>query len=306
MAAIALFLSISAAVIVARNSRPYCVMGWWWYVGTLAPVIGVVQIGSQSLADRYTYIPGIGLIIMLTWGACDLAAGLPFKRLVLCSAATAAIVACVALTSHQISFWKDSGTVFGHAVAVTDNSYVARKALADFYWAQGRPEEAVTLYREALKMYPNFEGAHLNLGAVFSQTGHPNEAINEFKQAIQLKPDDASAYNNLGAILGEERLDESIGLFQKAIELNPGYVDAHKNLGQAMDRKGRLEEAVAQYQEAIRLRPDSDEHCLLGLDLEKLGRDREAIIHLTEAMKGHPDNVPAQQALERLKKRNGN
>jgi tetratricopeptide (TPR) repeat protein len=306
MAALALFLAISTAVIVARNSRPYGVVGWLWYVGTLAPVIGVVQIGSQSLADRYTYIPGIGLIIILTWGVCDLAGNLPGKRLILGSTATAVILACMALTRHQIGFWKNSGTVFNRAIAVTDNNYVAEKALADFYWSQGRTDEAMALYQEALKMCPIFEGAHLNRGAVLNQTGHPDEAIAEFKQAIQLKPDDASAYNDLGAVLGNDRIDESIALFKKSIELSPVYVDAHKNLGQAMDRKGRIDEAMAQYQEALRLRPDSDAHCLLGLDLEKLGRDREAIIQLTEALRGRPDNALAQQALERLKKRNGN
>jgi tetratricopeptide (TPR) repeat protein len=304
-AALALFVAISVAVIVARRSRPYGVTGWLWYAGTLAPVIGVVQIGSQSLADRYTYLPGIGLIIILTWGVCDLAGGLPGKRLVLSSAATAVILACMGLTRHQISFWKDSGTVFGHAVAVTDNSYVARKSLADFYCTQGRTDEAMALYRQALKMYPNYEGAHLNLGAALNQTGQPNEAIEEFQRAIRLKPDDPSAYNDLGAVLGAGRLDESIALFQKAIELSPGYVDAHNNLGQAMDRKGRIEEAILQYQRAVRLAPDPAAHYLLALDLEKLGRDKEAIIQLTEVLRSQPGNVPAKQALQRLQKHNG-
>ena len=303
--ALFLFVAISAAVFVGRRSRPYCVTGWLWYVGTLVPVIGIVQVGSQSLADRYSYVPGLGLIIILTWGACDLARSLPGKTLVLGSVATAVILGCIALTRHQISFWKDSGTVFSHAVAVTDNSYVARKALADFYSSQHRTDEAIALYREALRMHPKFEEAHVNLGAVLSQAGHPNEAKEEFKQAIRLKPNDANAYNDLGAILGSGHIDESMALFEKAVELNPGYVDARKNLGQALDAEGRIAEAVAQYQEAVRLRPDPDAHYLLGLDLEKLGRDQEAIIQLTEALKGQPDNPPAQRALERLKKRVG-
>jgi Tfp pilus assembly protein PilF len=305
LAAAVLFLAVSAWVIIARRSQPYFIMGWLWYVGTAAPVIGVVQLGSQSLADRYTYIPGIGLIIILTWGVCDLTRGLQCKRRVLGLAATAVIGACMALTHHQIGFWKDSGTLFNHAIAVTDNSYVARKTLGDYYWSQGRMDEAKALYLEALNISPAFEGAHLNLGAVLNQTGHREQAMEEFKRAIQLKPDDASAYNDLGAVLGDGHLDESIALFLKAIEISPGYADAHKNLGQAMDSKGRIEEAVAHYQQAVRLKPDSTGYFWLGLDLEKLGRDKEAVFQLTEALRLQPDNVPAQRELERLTKRGG-
>jgi Tfp pilus assembly protein PilF len=305
LGAAALVLAISAAVIVLKRSRPYGLMGWLWYLGTAVPVIGVVQLGSQSLADRYTYIPGIGLIIVLTWGVGDLTERLRGKTLLPGCAAFAVIAACVVLTRHQISFWKDSGTVFSHAVAVTDNSYVARKALGDFYWSQGRLDEAKALYLDALKMYPQYEGAHLNLGAVLNQTGHREQAIDEFKRAIQLKPNDASAYNDLGAVLGDGHLDESIALFQKAIEVDPRYADARKNLGQAMDSKGRVEEAVAQYQQAARLRPDSDLRVLLGLDLEKLGRNEDAMFQFREALRERPDNAAARRELDRLSKRTG-
>ncbi len=300
IAATGLLIALSAAVFLVRRSRPYCVVGWLWFLGTLVPVIGLVQVGSQSLADRYTYIPGIGLSIILTWGAWDLARRLPGKRAAL-AAATAVIIGCAALTRHQIGFWKDGGALFSHAVAVTENSYQARKALGDFYWSQGRVNEALALYREAIQMRPGFEGAHLNLGAVLNQTGHVAEAIDEFKQAIQLKPDDPSAYNDLGAVLGAGHLDESIRLFQRAIELDPNYADAHKNLGQALDQTGHLEEAVIQYQKVIRLKPSSAAHYLLAADLEKLGRKDEAILHYTEALKIQPDDAKAQRALARLR-----
>jgi tetratricopeptide (TPR) repeat protein len=300
IAATGLLIALSAAVVLVRRSRPYCVLGWLWFLGTLVPVIGLVQVGSQSLADRYTYIPGIGLSIILTWGAWDLARRLPGKRTAL-AAATAVIIGCAALTRHQIGFWKDGGALFSHAVAVTENSYQARKALGDFYWSQGRVNEALALYREAIQMRPGFEGAHLNLGAVLNQTGHVAEAIDEFKQAIQLKPDDPSACNDLGAVLGAGHLDESIRLFQRAIELDPNYADAHKNLGQALDQTGQLEKAVIQYQKVIRLKPSAAAHYLLAADLEKLGRKDEAILHYTEALKIQPDDAKAQRALARLR-----
>ncbi len=297
---------ITGGVLAFRRKRRWLLAGWLWYLGMLTPMIGIVQAGAFAQADRMTYLPQIGLYLLLTWAAAEMSAAWRCRRLLLGGLAAIILVALIFCARTQAAYWRDSGTVFSHAVAVTDNSYVARKALGDFYCSRGMLEKAMALYREALKMCPNFEGAHMNLGAVLNQTGHPNEAIEEMKRAIQLKPDDASAYNNLGAILGDERLDESIALFQKAIELSPGYVDAHKNLGQSMDRKGRIEEAVAQYQEALRFSPDPDARYLLGLDLEKLGRCKEAIIQLTEALRYRPDNAPAQQALERLKKRNGN
>ena len=301
-AATILLLSLTAAVFVLRRSRPYCVVGWLWFIGTMVPVIGLVQVGSQSMADRYMYIPCIGLNIILTWGVCDLAKRLPGRQTALAATATAVIVCCMALTRHQIGYWKDSGTVFSHAVAVTENNYQARKALGDFYWSQGRQNEALDLYRQAIQMYPRFEGAHLNLGAVLNETGHVYEAIDEFKQAINLKPDDPSAYNDLGAVLGQGHLDESIRLFQKAIQLDPNYADAHKNLGQAMDQTGNLEEAVRQYQQVIRLKPNSDARQFLAIDLEKLGRKEEAITQFTEALRFHPNNANARQALERLQR----
>ncbi len=301
-AAIMLLLSLTAAVFVLRRSRPYCVVGWLWFIGTLVPVIGLVQVGSQSMADRYMYIPCIGLNIIVAWRVSDVAKGLHGKRAALAAAATAVIVSCAALTRHQINFWKDSGTIFSHAVAVTENNYQARKALADFYWSQGRVNEALDLYRQAIQMYPRFEGAHLNLGAALNATGHAPQAVDEFKQAIKLKPDDPATYNDLGAVLGQGHLEESITLFQKAIQLDPNYADAHKNLGQAMDQLGRIEEAILEYQKAIRLKPNSDSHYLLGLDLEKLGRKDEAIIQLNEALKFQPGNADAQRVLERLRK----
>jgi tetratricopeptide (TPR) repeat protein len=301
-AAIMLLLSLTAAVFVLRRSRPYCVVGWLWFIGTLVPVIGLVQVGSQSMADRYMYLPCIGLNIILAWGVCDLVQRLHGRQTALVAAATAVIVSCAALTRHQINFWKDSGTVFGHAVAVTENNYQARKALGDFYWSQGRINEALDLYRQAIQMYPRFEGAHLNLGAVLNETGHAEQAVDEFKQAINLKPDDPAAYNDLGAVLGQGHLDESIRLFQKAIQLDPNYADAHKNLGQAMDQLGRTEEAIVQYQKAIRLKPNSDAHYLLGIDLEKLGRKNEAIAQFTETLRFQSNNASARRALDRLQK----
>ena len=282
----------------------------------LVVVFGHTGAGHWPGANRVTIhgrplhlCSGPGLDFHIDVGSVRPGHTCPFAASFSAGAGTAVLVlACGALTRQQIGFWKDSGTVFAHAIDVTENSFLARKALADFYCAQGRLAEAEPLYRQALEMYPAYEGAHLNLAIVLNQTGRDSEAIAEFKTALQLQPDDASAYNDLGAVLGEGHLDESIALFQKAIEVNPNYYPTPiKISGRAMESEGHLPEAVAQYQAALRLRPDPDAWGLLGQDLEKLGRNQEAIAAFNEALKYQPNKIPAaRQAMEQLKKRNGN
>jgi Flp pilus assembly protein TadD len=305
LSSIAFVVGVSLASIDLRRKRPYFFTGWWWYVGTLVPVIGLVQLGSQAMADRYTYIPGIGLIILLTLGARDLAARFSVKTPIVASAAALVIAACAALTCRQITFWKDSGTVFSHAVEVTENSFIARKALADFYSSQGKSDQALELYRQALELYPNYEGAHLNLGALYNQLGRTPDAIEQFKIAIQLQQTDASAYNDLGAVLGSDHLDDSLALFEKAAQINPAYLDAHMNLGQALDRKGRYTDAMVQYETALKLAPSAAAHAYLGLDLEKMGRYEEAAAHLKAALELQPGNAEIQRALQRISSRPG-
>ena len=287
-------------MLAGRRSHPYGLAGWLWFLGTLVPVIGLVQVGMQTMADRYMYLPGIGLNLMVVWGAWELAERLRLGRTVLTAGAAAAGIVCVAVTEHQMIFWKDSGALFGHAVAVTENSYQARKALGDFYWAEGNGNEAIKLYRSALELYPRFEGAHLNLGAVLNGMGRGSEAEAEFRQAIALKPDDASAYNDLGAMVASRNIDEATQLFRKATEINPKDADAWKNLGRALDQKGRREEAMADFRRDIELRPNAEAHYLLGMDLERAGRKDEAAKEFIEALKLLPDYSDAQRALEAL------
>jgi Flp pilus assembly protein TadD len=301
-AAGALLVAISVLMFAWRLSRPYGLMGWLWFVGTLVPVIGLVQVGSQSIADRYTYLPAIGLNIIIVWGVWELAQRWHAQRRVVAAGATvAAGFVCVTLTEHQIAFWRDGGKLFSHAVAVTDNSFQARKALGDFYWSQGNATEAERLYREALGIYPKFEGAHLNLGVVYSQTGHASEAEKEFEQATLLDPHDASAFNDLGTVVAAQNVDEALALFKKATELDPNYADARKNLGVALDTKRRWVEAAAEYRRVTELRPDADAHYLLGMDLGRLGKFAEAAKEFEAALKLQPNHQNARLALERMK-----
>lgn len=300
-AAAAVLIVITVLMFACRWARPYGLMGWLWFVGTLVPVIGLVQVGSQSIADRYTYLPAIGLNIIVVWGACELARRLNAGKTVLTVGAAAVGIVCVAVTEHQITFWRDSGELFSHAVAVTDNSFEARKALGDYYWSQGNWNAAVKLYNEAITIYPKFEGAHLNLGVVFSQTGRASEAEKEFTQATALAPDDANAFNDLGTVVAPTNVDEGLRLFKKATELDPNYADARKNLGLALDAKGQRQEAMAEYRRVTELRPDAEAHYLLGMDLGRLGKLDEAMKEFEEALKLRPDHEKARLALEKAK-----
>ncbi len=298
--AAAVLLAISVWAAATWRRHPYFAMGWCWYLGTLVPVIGLIQVGSQSMADRYTYLPGIGLIVVLTFGIREAARLWRVPRFALAIGSAVILMACLFQTRHQIEFWKNSGTVFRHAIDVTENSFVARKALADYYSEQNKLGEAIALYREALQMYPNYEGAHLNLGAAYNATGRPQDAAAEFTNALALDPKDASVYNNLGAVLGANRLDESIQLFRQAVQLKPDYVDARMNLAQALDRKGAWPDAAEQYEATLRIRPNAAAHYYLAADLARLGRKEEAMEHLRATLRLEPNNQPAQQALQQL------
>jgi Flp pilus assembly protein TadD len=294
-------VAISVLMFAWRRTRPYGLMGWLWFVGTLVPVIGLVQVGSQSIADRYTYLPAIGLNIIAVWGVWELAQRWRVRKTEITAGAAAVGIVCVAVTEHQIAFWRDGGKLFSHAVAVTDNSFEARKALGDFYWSQGNAPEAERLYHEALEIYPKFEGAHLNLGVVFSQTGRATEAEKEFAQATVLDPRDASAINDLGTVVAARNVDEALALFKKATELDPNYADARKNLGVALDTKRSWAEAAEEYRRVTELRPDADAHYLRGMDLGRLGRFVEAAKEFEAALKLQPNHHNAHLALERIK-----
>ena len=303
IAAGVLLMAISALFVRWRGKRPYGLAGWLWFLGTLMPVIGLVQVGSQSIADRYTYLPAIGLNIVVVWGLWELAQRWRMEKFAV-AAGTLAGISCALATERQITFWRDGGKLFSHAVAVTENSFQARKALGDYYWSQGNASNAINLYRQAIEMHPKFEGAHLNLGAVFSQTGRSREAEEEFRRATVLDPRDASAFNDLATVVAATNLDEALGLFKQATELDPNYADAHKNLGLALDTKGRREEAMTEYRHVTELRPDAQAHYLLGMDLGRSGRMEEAVRELKETLRLQPDHELARQMLERLKIKN--
>ena len=172
-----------------RRRQPFMLMGWLWFVGTLVPVIGLVQVGKQAMADRYTYIPSLGLLVLIIWGAHELARRRRHQVMVLSLAGAAAVVLCIALTREQLGYWQDNETLFRHALDVTQNNYFAHNGLGAALAKKGQMDEAIREYRESLRLKPDYTLAHENLGNAFLIKGQTNEAISEYREAIRLKPD---------------------------------------------------------------------------------------------------------------------
>jgi tetratricopeptide (TPR) repeat protein len=254
--AVLLLLIPSAMALRMLRRRPYFTFGWVWYVMTLLPVIGIIQVGNQAQADRYTYVPLIGIFIILAWGAYDLSSGWSYQKPVLALASAAAIITCLGFTYGQIGYWKNSETLAWHALSVTQNNEVALNLMGIAESKRGRIDDAITYWEQAVALAPQYAHAQANLGAALFTKGRLDESIEHSRDAVRAKPDFAGAHLNLGAALGAKgRLDEAIAELKEGTRLAPGNAQAHYNLGFALASKGRWDDAIAQYQEAARLAP---------------------------------------------------
>ena len=294
-----LLLTISALVLWAGRRRPYLAVGWLWYVLTLLPSIGLVQIGDHSRADRYTYVALIGIFMLVAWSACDLTRRCRLQTACLWLAATLVIGLCAALTRCQLVYWKDGETLLRRAIAVTGTNLMAENNLGALLLGQGRTNEAIAHLQTALRLAPNFAEAHCNLGVALGATGHPDEALDHLNEALRLAPGNAHPHYSLGALLLKQgQVDAAATQFQAALKLDPHYAEAHRDLGVALGRQGRLEEAIGHLQQALRLVPgDAETRCSLGVTLGKQGRLEEAIGQFREALKVKPDCAEAHCGL---------
>lgn len=255
--AAAVFLLLITVFVLRRTAKhPYLGMGWFWYLGTLVPVIGLIQVGAQAMADRYTYVPLIGVFIMISWGLGDLQFKFSWGQKIVGMSAAVVLTILGFLTWNQVRYWKNDVTLFEHALRVTKRNYVAHNGLGLIDVQQGRMREAIEHFSKALEFYPNFPEGQNNLGLALKQAGDRAGARLHLFRAVGLKPDFHQAYNNLGNVfLDEGNYREAIRYYSKAVEIKPDYVRGYYNRGVAMAAVGNYEGAMAQFTAALRIDP---------------------------------------------------
>jgi len=306
---------VSALVLRRFRTEPYLAIGWLWYLVTLVPVIGLVQVGAQARADRYTYVPMVGLSIMLAWGAVSIAHRWPRTKPAMVALAAAACAACVLLTFLQIQYWRNSETLFQHAIEVTSGNYVAEHNLGtELMEEPGRLPEAIHHLEAAVQIKPDSARAHSDLGSALSKLpDRLPQVIVEYQLAVRYSPGSAIPHYNLGnALEAAGRLPEALAEWDTAIRIDPAYAprlkqpmaEAHNDLGVTLaSAPGRLPEAISHFETALRLAPAyADAHYNLGLALSNIpARTPEAISELETALRLRPD-PELRETIDRLKR----
>ncbi len=287
----ALLLAVTILVLRLAKNRRYLVTGWFWYLGTLVPVIGLVQAGAQALADRYSYITLTGLFIIIAWGLPDLLARWRYKKIALASSALLIISVISICTYFQLRYWQNSLTLFRHALDVTKDNYIAHFCIAGPLREQGKLDETIYHCSEVIRIRPRYFDARINLAHVLRDAGRLDEAVKEYRKCLQMKPDDPNLLNALGTALGQQgKFDEAVKYLTEALRIRPDFAAAHTNIGYALTLQGNLDEAVAHLTESLRLDPNSTQtYYYLGLALVQMGKINEAITHFEEALRLKPD-----------------
>jgi Flp pilus assembly protein TadD len=283
LASFGVLAGITYLALQARRRHPYVTVGWFWYLLTLLPVIGVAQVGSHAMADRFTYVPLVGIFIVIAWGIPDLlsrrrtqSSGLTVaRRWTLASAAVAIIFALATVARVQTGYWQDSLTCWQHALDVTADNFVAEDALGGVLTDEGRMPEAIPHFRRALELHSGFPGARHNLAVALTKQGEDlagvgrlDDAIATFREALQQTPSSADVHEDLGLVLfAAGRVDDAVAAYREALRLNPGLAEAHDSLGMAYLAQHNVAEATLEFKEALRLDPQIAEaqHALAGL-----------------------------------------
>ncbi len=280
-AACLFLIAVSAVVLRFWKTRPWLLLGWLWFLGTLVPVIGLVRVGAQSMADRYTYIPSIGLFILFIWGASDLAGGWRQGPVLLGGAAWIALVACALLAGRQIQYWRNGETLFVHNLEVDPDNFIAQNCYAAYFLANRQLERARVECEKSLQLNKNYELTHGILGEVLLLQGKYDQAATELATALQLNPASRDARLLYGkALLGQDRPAQAEQQFAKILAADPVVPEAHYGLGQALAKLGKPDEACAQFTEALRMAPQfSDARLQLAIALAKQGKTTDAISH---------------------------
>ena len=302
-----LLATISVLAWTTRQRRPYFFVGWAWFVITLMPVIGLVQVGAQAMADRYTYIPSLGIFTGVVWGAFDWSCNARRRVIALSVAVVAVLILCGAATRRQLAYWQNSETLFRHALAVGPDNELARNNLGSCLASAGEWDAAIEQFRAALRLKPDCGEAFNNLGQMLFEKGDPEGAVVDYRKALELEPEFAMARYNLATALTRlGRSDEAIAELSETIRLQPDFFRAHNDLGILLSAGGQTNEAISQFQQALWLQPgSSDVHFNLGNLLAQGGDLNAAMSQYLEAARLSPRDAEVRRQLGSLLARSG-
>ncbi len=297
-----LFLALCVAAFWFARKFPFLFTGWFWFAGMLVPVIGLVQVGTQSMADRYAYLPVVGLFVIFVWGLAVLTARRHFSKTAVMAVAILILAACAVKTRAQLGYWQNDGTLFGHALAVTKNNYTAAINLGTWLSKNGQAAAALDQYNAALKMNPSDPLVLYDVGNAFASLGNYDEAVGNYRRALQFAPGRPNILNNLGcALMAQNQLPEAITNFEAALKAKPDFSYAHNSLAIALFKQDKFEAAAEHFYAALKLAPDNPQFNVnLGDTLVRLGKVTAAAECYQQALQFDPGNQEIMAKLNSL------
>lgn len=290
---------ISSFALKYLKRLPYFAVGWFWFLGTLVPVIGLVQVGAYAMADRFTYLPLVGLFVIIAWAGYDFLKDLRYGKIIWSSVSVMVLLFMGIISWHQISHWQSGVSLFRHMVLVTENNYFAYNGLGHALWQKGQYAEAAGNYENSLKIKPDYAEAHNNYGILWMSLGDISKAEYRFREAIRFKKNYASAYNNLGSVyVKQERLKEAMDCFKMSVKIDPEFVGAYNNIGIVLTREGKLDDAVGVFNKVISMNAGSfDAYMNLGNALMHKGQLSDAGDQLKKALAIDSRNAKAHNSM---------
>jgi len=310
LAAALLLLTVTALAWLNRERHRYLLAGWLWYLVAMIPMIGIIQVGRQAMADRYAYLPFVGLFVVAVWGCAELFAQLKLSSFAQGAVTAAVLVAYASMAFLQINYWHNSYTLFSHALAVTSRNGIAEDNLGTALMEMGRPDMAQPHFEAAAEFIPQLSTAHYNLGVLQQQQNHPDDARREYELALQYSSDAteaAQAHSNLGFLLlslsesNPTDLNEATNQFTAALQINPDKQNSLLGRGIAEYRQSNLDAAVADLSRAAQIAPLAQANFWLGRALEDKGQSQAAATAYAAALQLAPGMVEAQQRLDELR-----
>lgn len=293
IAATLILFSITCLVFLLNNKKPYLIVGWLYYLGTLFPVIGIIQVGIQAMADRFTYIPLIGLFIMIVFGVSDLVNRFKLNKTIFISLGIFILLILAILSSMQVARWRDSITLFNHTLNVTSNNYIIHNNLGVSFMRQKKYNEAFINFKKAIEIKPNYADSIFNLGILSLIRGDDEEALRFFNLALKYQPDNPTIHNLIGTILAKKGfLNEAMTSFNEAIKIKKDYGEVYYNIGTCLLMQGKFYDAINNLYQALRLNYKNYKvYNNLAIALDIIGKKKEAFEHYKEALHIDPNHI---------------